>query len=249
MFFYDQGCTGRIDFGPLPDAVRERLAGLPGDWLEYDVASGHVVLRHTQPSSAPPLPTIAGELVQLLAQVGPDNHAQIPGGDLFVHPEDESQLVRMRVEEGGTLHVQWAHPAYSGAERRPYAGGEATSVDPEVQRLDGLIHFEAQDGRAAADVLQITADDFQGLYPEGDFSAAVDGDGVTVSVRLREVNLDSALLANRLLELANPGTLEGAMEVSSLSGDQPEEHVRFLFDEGQVWIQRPLLWDEVQPGD
>jgi len=234
MFFYDQGCTGRIDFGELPEAVRERLAGLPGDWLEYDSASGHVVLRHTQPSASPPLPTIAGELVQLLAAVGPDHHSLIEGGSLFVHPEAEGQLVRMWVEKAGALHIGWAHPDYDGAERTAYGGGEATTIDPEVQRLDGLARFKAGDAEAAARMLQATAEEFEGLYPEGDFSATVEGDGVTVQVRLREVNL---------LELADHGSLDGGLEVSSLSGDQPEEHVRFLFEDGKAWVQRPILWE------
>jgi hypothetical protein len=243
MFFYDQGCTGRIALGPLPADVETRLARLPGDWLEFDSASHAIVLRHTQPSTTPPLPTIAGELVRILAEVGPEHHAGIPGGDLFVHPEGGGQLVRMRVEPGATLHIQWAHPDFEGATRRAYAGGQATSIDPEVQRLDGMVRFAAPDGAAAARALRGVAADFEGLYPEGDFKVTAGEDGKSVEVRLREVNLDSALFAASLMELASTGTLEGAVEVTSLSGDQPEEHVRFLFETGKAWVQRPILWE------
>jgi hypothetical protein len=243
MFFYDQGCTGRIQLGELPGAVRSRLGDVPGEWLEYDAPTSAIVLRHTQPSSSPPLPTIAGELVRVLAAIGPELQNGIPGGDLFIHPEEAGQLVRMRVEAGGTLHIQWAHPDFSLATRRPYAGGEVTSIDPEVQRLDGLVSFSAPDSGAAARILQAAAESFEGLYPEGDFSASVAEDD-RVMVRLREVNLDSALLAARLAELAHPGTLNGAFEVTSLSGTQPEEHVRFLFEDGHAWVQRPILWDD-----
>lgn len=243
MFFYDQGCSGRIRLGDLPEAVTHRLAGVPGEWLEYDDATRALVLRHTQPSASAPLPTIAAELVRFLSIVGPDLQSGIPGGDIFVHPEEPGQLVRMRVEGGGTLRIQWARPGFDSASRRPWAGGEATSIDPEVQRLDGAVKFEAPDPAAAARALQEAADEFEGLYPEGDFSATVAEDG-RVRVRLREVNLDSALLAARLMELAYPGTLTGAYEVSSLSGDQPEEHVRFMFEDGQAWVQRPILWDD-----
>ena len=105
MFFYDQGCTGRIRLGDLPREIRSSLGEIPGEWLEYDAPTSAIVLRHTQPSSSPPLPTIAGELVRLLATVGPELQNGIPGGDIFIHPEEPGQLVRMRVDPGESLSL------------------------------------------------------------------------------------------------------------------------------------------------
>ena len=240
--FYDQGCVGRIELGTIPDEVAERLAAIPGEWLEFDPPSGSVVVRHVEPTSTQHLPAIACELVRIFSEVPAEFHGEVPGGDLFVHIEAEhGQLVRIRVEAGGTIHIQWAHPDFRRALRRPYMGGAELTIDPEVQRLDGTVTFRSQTPESSAIALQDFADTFEGLYPEGDCVAKATG-GSEVELRMGEVNLDAALLVALLQKLAEPRSLSGGFEVSSFGTVLPERQLRFLFEDGKLWVQHPLLW-------
>jgi len=238
--FYDPGCFGRVRLGPLPVEVQRRLLALPGEWLEFDPGTLAIVVRHAQPSTGPSLPTVAGELVRMVAEIPPSLHGGLPGGDLFLHTEGSRQLVRLRVEQGGALHIRWARPEYSGAPRRPWQPGMHDLVEAKVQRLNGTVSLRAADGTAAAQALERVADTFEGLYPEGDCHAtATDG---TVTVTLQDVNLDAELLARRLQEVAQPRTLTGRIDVTSFAAPVPEHDARFVFEDGGIWIQRPVLW-------
>lgn len=238
---YQSGCHGRVKIGKLPADVQRRLTVLPGEWLEYDPQSGAVVIGHVQPSTAPILPTVTVELVRILSEIPYELQSGIEGGDFFVHTEEPAtQLVRIRVEAGGSMHIQWAHPDYAGAAREPWSAGVRIATPEWEQRLNGKVTFTADDAAAAARALQNLADTYEGLYPEGDFRASADGD--TVSVTMTEVNLDGGLLATRLLELARPGSLDGRFEVGSFADFVPENLVRFLFEAGTASVQHPLLW-------
>jgi hypothetical protein len=242
--FYDQGCVGRVELGALPEEVAKRLAAIQGEWLEFDPPSGAIVVRHVEPTSTHHLPAIACELVRIFSEFPAELHGEIPGGDLFVHTEKENgQLVRLRVEPGGTIHIQWAHPDFRRALRRPYMGGAELTFDPEVQRLDGAVAFRSPTPENAAVTLQDFADTFEGLYPEGDCVARATG-GSEVELRMVEVNLDAALLVSLLQELADPQSLSGGFEVSSFGTVLPEKQLRFLFEDGKLWVQHPLLWTE-----
>ena len=240
--FYDTGCYGRIDVGELPADVQRRLAALPGEWLEFDPDADAIVVRHIQPTSAPSLPTIAGELVSIIAGIPGAHHAAIRGGDLFVHTEQTTQLVRLRVDRGGAVHVRWAHPDYAAAQKRPYAKGGEALVDPRVQRLNGQVRLTAADPVAAARELEAVADTYEGLYPEGECRVASDAAGV-VRLDLADVNLDVELLVRQLERVARPGSLAGRLEISSFAGEAPERYARFVFESGRTFIQRPVLWD------
>jgi hypothetical protein len=240
--FYDTGCYGRVLVGGMPVEVAGGLAALPGDWLEFDPDEGAIVVRHIQPSAGPSLPTIAGELVRILAEIPPALHSRIQGGDLFVHTEHALQLVRLRVEPGGALHIRWAHPEYARARRQPYVRGAEPLADPRIQRLNGRVHFTAADAAAAVKELEAAADSYEGLYPEGECRLTAEtGNGVQAD--LADVNLDVDLLIATLLRLAVPGTLTGQIEVSSFAGEAPERYARFVFEGGQTFIQRPVLWN------
>lgn len=242
--FYDQGCVGRVELGSIPRDVAEHLAAVPGEWLEFDPPSGAVVVRHVEPTSAQHLPAIACELVRIFSEIPPELHGGIPGGDLFVHTEDEQgQLVRIRVEKGGTIHIQWAHPDFRRALRRPYMGGAELSIDPEVQRLDGKVSFRSATPESAAVQLQDFADTFEGLYPEGDCVARAAG-ASQVELTMAEVNLDAARLIRLLQSLSDPRSLSGGFEVSSFGTVPPEKRLRFVFEDGNLWVQHPLLWAE-----
>ena len=244
--FYDQGCFGRVDLGTLPGEVADRLSRVPGEWLEYDPPSGAIVVRHVEPTSAHHLPAIACELVRLFAEIPAELHGEIPGGALFVHTREEhGQLIRLRVEPGGAIHVRWAHPSFKQATRLPYEGGKELVIDPEIQRLNGAVSFEAEDAARAADEIQELGDTFEGLYPEGDCVAEA-MDGGRVELTMEDVNLDAALLIDLLGRLAKPGTLSGRFQVSSFGTVIPEHQRRILFEDGEVLVQHPLLWPEAK---
>lgn len=240
--FYDPGCFGRVQLGALSTDVQRRLAALPGEWLEFEAASASLVVRHVQPTASPSLSTIAGELVRVLAEIPGAQHAAIQGGDLFVHTEGSRQLVRLRVERGGAIHIRWAHPDYAKAQKRPWQRGTHDLVETKVQRLNGAVTLKAADAVKTAAALQHVADTYEGLYPEGECSAAAAKDGA-VTVTLRDVNLDAELLVAALQQHAQPRSLAGRLDVSSFAAEAPERDARFTFEDGGVWIQRPVLWD------
>lgn len=241
--FYDQGCFGRVELGSLPAVLSDRLVRIPGEWLEFDPPSCAIVVRHIQPTSTPLLPAIASELVRILSEIPAEHHEEIPGGDFFVHTEDEhGQLVRIRVESGGGVHINWAHPNFRKSLRRPYMGGTEIVIDPEIQRLNGRVTLKAANPEEAAGALQELADTYEGLYPEGDCQAVASPEAGEVILTMGEVNLDAALLVDLLKKVALPRTLSGRFEVSSFGTVLPENQLRFLFEDGKIWVQHPLLW-------
>ncbi len=256
--FYDVGCYGQVALGHLGAETERRLSAVPGDWLEFDAPAGNIVVRHIQPTAGPCLPTIAGELVRMLSEVPEASQAAIPGGDLFVHTEVGARLVRLRVEAGGAVKIEWAHPDYARSRPRVYApGAPLEMVEPQVQRLNGKVALEAADPTGASRELQALADGYEGLYPEGDLLATATrggagggggGRGGQVAVEVRDLNLDARLLVERLQALAIPGTLTGQIEVSSFAAIVPEQQLRFVFDDGQTWVQRPVLWQDAGEG-
>jgi hypothetical protein len=244
--FYDQGCFGRVDLGELPRDVADRLSQVPGEWLEYDPPSGAIVVRHVEPTSAHHLPAIACELVRLFAEIPPELHGRIPGGAFFVHTQEEhGQLIRLRVERGGAIHVRWAHPSFRQATRLAYAGGTEFVIDPEVQRLNGSVSFRANDPEAAVRAIQELADTFEGLYPEGDFLISAAGPE-SVELSMTDVNLDASRLVDLLMNVARTGTLSGRFQVSAFGTINPEYQRRVLFEEGEVLVQHPLLWPDAR---
>jgi len=237
------GCHGRIQVGPLPDTVRARLAALPGEWLEYDATAGAIVVRHIQPSGSPTLPTIAHELVRMLAAIPVELHGDIPGGELLVHAEDSPHVVRLGVASGGSVRIDWAHPTFEQGRRRPYASGDQIPVDAVFCRLAGHVTFGAADAPRAAREVQRLADTFEGLYPEGYFRATADPAGKTVRLEMRDANLDARALVALATELATPGTLDGAMDVTSFDERYPDDRVRLVFRADGIWVEEPDLFD------
>jgi hypothetical protein len=246
--FYDTGCYGQVVLGDLPDHVRQRLAALPGDWLEYDAAIGAIVVRHIQPSAGPSLPTIAGELVRILSEIPEASREAIPGGDLFVHTERSAQLVRLRVGAGGAVGIEWAHPDYTAARPQPYTGAHLEMVEPRVQRLNGRVSFTTPEPEHAARKLETVADTYEGLYPEGELVVTADRARGSVAADIHDLNLDVLLLVETLQEVAAPGSLAGDIKVSSFAAVVPEQQLRFLFRDGMTWVQRPVLWREARDG-
>lgn len=246
--FYDAGCYGRVALGDLPQSVQQRLGALPGEWLEFDPVMGTIVVRHIQPSAGPCLPTIAGELVRMLSEIPGAAQGTIPGGDLFVHTETDAQLVRLRVEPGGAMRIEWAHPDYAKAKPQLWTGAKVEMVEPRVQRLNGAVRFECADPVRATRELEALADGYEGLYPEGDLVVKADRAAGRVTAEVRDLNVDVLLLVERLQQLATAGTLVGDIQVSSFASIVPEQQLRFVFDDGKTWVQRPVLWADPPGG-
>ena len=244
--FYETGCYGRVALGQLPEYIKQKLEALPGVWLEYDRASGDAVVRLCQPASAPCLPAIASELVRMLGELTEPLQAQVPGGALYLHTEDTGQLVRLRVEAGGEVHISWAHPDYSRASRRLYSEERGELVEPHVQCLTGCITFTAASAVASRE-LEALADNYEGLYPEGEFVITTDEARGQVLLTMNALNLDVRLLIDVLERLSAANSLNGRIDVTSFAAATPEQHARFLFDKGIIWVQRPVLWKEESP--
>lgn len=241
--FYETGCHGRIAVGSQSADVAARLARVPGEWLEYDPPSQAIVVRHIQPTSAPSLPTITAELVRMLSEIPVEAHAAIGGGELFIHTEDTPHLVRIRVASGGGVRLDWAHADFARGRKQAFTDDRQIPIDAVYCRLTGTVRFGATDAAKAARKLQQTADTFEGLYPEGDFRSQA-GAGGDVEVGMRDVNLDARLLIRRINALAQPGSAEGTVDVSSFDDRRPDDRIRVLFQEGRVWIQEPYFWPD-----
>jgi hypothetical protein len=198
------------------------------------------VVRHIQPTDDPILPAVTVELVRILSALPFESLAEIEGGDLFVHTEESGRLVRLRVTRGGALHIQWARPGYSGAQKRAWSDGRELLHEPWNHRLNGEVTFRSVDARGAAETLRELADTYEGLHPEGEFEAV--SEGPEVRLRLRDVNLDGKLFVEALHRLAGPRTLEGQVDVGSFGELVPEQLVRVLFEKGKTWVQHPMLW-------
>ena len=244
--FHEMGCHGRIAVGSLGPEVEARLAGMPGEWLEFDPPSGAIVVRHIQPTSAPSLPTITAELVRMLSAIPVEAHPGIGGGELFIQTEDSPHLVRIRVGSGGGMRLDWARPDFARGHKQPFADDRQIPIDAVYCRLNGTVTFEAADATRAARELQRTTDTYEGLYPEGDFRAQVGG-GAQVHVTMRDVNLDVRLLIHRVSELATAGSPHGTVDVSSFDDRHPDDRIRVLFDDGKVWVQEPYFWPDSAP--
>lgn len=237
--YFETGCYGRVALGKLPEPVMHKLEALPGEWLEYEPETGTIEVRLCQPSSKPCLPTITSELVRMLAEIPLQFQEAIPGGEFFLHTEQEGQLVRLRVEPGGMLRISWAHPDFTGKNKVAFTGRELL-VEPHVQRLNGCVTLTtAAPGRVARD-LEALADSYEGLYPEGEFIAVADDEKGQVRVELRDVNLDARLLVERMLSF---GQARGRIEVSSFAAAVPEQSARLLLEDDKVFIERPELWE------
>lgn len=238
--YSDQGCQGEIRLGPVSPDVARRLTEVPGVWLEYEPAQNRVVVRHAQPSSGPKLPQITGELVQLLSVIPASLHAGIEGGELFVHSFETQQFVRIHVERGGVLQIQWADPDFASGDRAEYRGRGETFIEPCVQKLNGWVEFVASDAKRAAAKVTELADTFEGLYPEGECKAETN-DG-RVRVTMQNLNLDSHALIETLGTVAEKKSLNGAFTVSSFGEATPDGELRISFENGIPYAQHPVLW-------
>ncbi|MDL5501875.1 MAG: hypothetical protein QSU88_01530, partial [Candidatus Methanoperedens sp.] len=150
----------------------------------------------------------------------------------------------LRVDAGGTVRLNWAHPCFASAARQPFTSAAPIAIEPVFCRLSGDVTLGAADPARAAGEIQRLADTFEGLYPEGDFQASADRTHGIVRVHMQDANVDIRLLVERLLRVAAPGTADGAIEVSSFDERYPDDRVRVVFEDGRAWLEEPALFGE-----
>ena len=148
-----------------------------------------------------------------------------------MHTHDTKQFVRLHVEEGGVLQLQWAHPDFANARKAPYAGRSDSKIDPHVHKLDGEVVFAAKDPRGAAELVQELADTYEGLYPEGLCEAKAEKD--QVRVRMEALNLDAHQLIATLGEVAE----EMGVELRSVQKQQDSQVIEW----GRLQLQNSTL--------
>ena len=134
-------CVGKVELGPLPEEVAERLAKHEGQWLEYSEKA--LLVRHAQPEGCIATMGVPCELVNLLSQIPLEQRNSMPGGILYLSDRD-GQVMRLSVKEG-EVRIQWPHPDFD----------QATSISPEEAfkkmngaeaKVDGWVRFPGGKG-------------------------------------------------------------------------------------------------------
>ncbi len=218
---YALECEGRIDLGPLPWEISERLAQLSGNWLAYAPEQNSVIVRRGGLPGCPAISGIPCELISIIDAIPLDNRDRIPGGTL--HITDENGRVLSVVVHRGELRIQWARPEPAKAS--------------ENGAIRGWARFAGSTHRAAE--LRAFAERFGGIYPEGDIPSECEQN--LVYVRFRDVVLRPEDLVAKLKELAEPAeSLQAELEV--VSGTRtPAQSFRITVRDGTV--------DPGQPAD
>jgi len=234
-------CIGQVELGELSQATQQRLEQAPASWLEYSPAPPSLVVRHVQPDNLPALREITGELLEFLSRIADRERSRMPGGALYFQDEQTGQYVRLKVWKGGFLTVAWAQPDYEHAQWERYQGQTVPVVFEPYQRLNGAVKFEGI-GTAAEEVTDVLEHSL-GLYSQGEYEINSWLGGVEVT--LRDVNADVLDLVKVLREVAEPGTLQGEIDVTSFRAGDLQDYVRFTFRAGEAWVVRPSLWTDV----
>lgn len=234
------GCTGAVELGALSRETQRRLEQLEASWLEYAPESQSLVVRHVQPDNAPVLREIAGELLEFLSVVGEAERGKIPGGAIYYQDEVGGQAVRLKVWAGGFLTVAWARPDYTQATLIAYHGEAVPVVFEPYQRLNGVVRF--LNSAVAAEAVRATLERSEGLYAQGEYTLHVGLQGVELA--LHDVNASVLPLLRTLREVAEPGTLQGEIDVTSFRAGDLEDYCRFVFRSGEAWLVRPSLWSD-----
>jgi len=237
------GCTGSVALGALSEETQQRLEAIEAIWLEFSPDPPSLVVSHVQPDVISAPREIAGELLDFLSHLSDAERRGVPGGALYYLDEQSGQYFRLRVWRGGNLTVSWAHPDYAEAKWILYEGQPAAVVFEPYQRLNGSVRFEVVAG--AAEEIRTALESPGGLCPQGEYEIQTVGDEVTLS--LRDVNADVLALLEALRKAAQPGSIQGQVEVSSFRAGDLDDYCRFVFKDRDVWLVRPSLWNDA-PG-
>lgn len=231
-------CSGEIDLGEVGAESRKRLSGFTGEWLEFDGASGRIVVRHVQPGGTPALSAVPAELIALLEALAPGERERVRGGAFVVR--DRAGVLLRLVVEPGAVRVEWPKEDWSHAYPVPLAEALAL-VEPVSARVSGTLRFGAAPG--ARTQLVDFIESFEGLYPDSDLR--LEREGATVRVELEGVCVGPQELLDKLHELADPpASLEGDLRVGSFASHAPDRDYRLQLRGGVARAERPALWRE-----
>ena len=229
-------CDGRIEIGPVPEAVLGGLMRFQGNWFEYVPEENATVVRHVQPSACPAISAVPCELIALMDCIPSAHRAAMPGGEFRVKDAD-GRTLRLVVERGD-IRVQWPNPDYSRAVAVP-AATLMEGLNPQAARVCGRARFRGAADSAAR--LQAFVDAFEGLYPEGNLQVCTGSGGTEVA--FQDVNVGPCELLARLQELADPPeSLEAELDVGSFGQSPLEAGFRILVCQGRAQALRPSLW-------
>lgn len=234
------GCTGSVELGAISKESQRKLEEVEATWLEFSPDPPSLVIRHVQPDAISALREIAGELLEFLSRLPDRERRQVPGGALYYLDEQTGQYLRLRVWRGGNLTLSWAHPDYAEVKRTPYEGQPAAVVFEPYQCLNGSVKFKAEPH--LAETLRAAIESPGGLYPQGDYE--IDSEGDAALLRLRDVNSSVVPLVAALRAIAEPGSIEGFIEVSSFRAGDLDDYCRFVFEAKKTWLARPSLWND-----
>lgn len=231
-------CAGKVRLGAVSSATEQALARLGGEWLEYSLDEGAVVVCHVQPDGPPALSTVPAELIAILDVLDPAERQAIPGGAMML--SDRNGILLRLVVEGGEIRIQWPREDWSKA--IPIDVDAAlSSADPFSARISGTARLSAPDG--AETRLATWVDGFEGLYPAGELE--VTRDGPVARVELRAVNVGPAQLLEWLHHLAQPAeSLEAELDIGSFVPHAGDRDFRLTVHGGVVRAVRPSLWPD-----
>jgi len=234
------GCTGRIDLGGLSQETQRKLEEVKATWLEFSPDPPSLVVRHVQPDAISAPREIAGALLEFLSLLTELERRAVGGGALYYLDEQTGQYLRLRVWRGGNLTVSWAHPNYAGGDRVLYDGQPTPVIFEPYQCLNGSVALKVRPG--AAEEIRAAIERPAGLAPQGEYKLHTIRD--VVGINLRDVNSSVLPLIETLRKVAEPGSLDGQIDVSSFRGGDLDDYCRFDFKAGEVWLVRPSLWSE-----
>jgi hypothetical protein len=240
------GCTGSVELGSVSEATVRRLEQVKAVWLDLAADPAALVVRYVRPDDQPQLREIAGELVDFLNAIPEAERKNVRGGALYCLNEETGEYVRLKVWPGGFLTVAWAAPDYERAKREPYRGQAVPLVFDFYQRLNGVVRLRTRP--KGEENIQAVVELSVGLYPLGDF--VIDSAAGQLELRLRDVNSSVVSLIQVLRVVAEPASsLEGEIDVSSFRPGDLEDYARFVFRNGEIWLLRPALWQELPATD
>jgi hypothetical protein len=240
------GCTGSVELGKVSEATARRLEQVQAVWLDFSADPPALVVRYVQPDNRPPLREIAGELLDFLNAIPQVERTTVRGGALYCLNEESGEYVRLKVWPGGFLTVAWAAPDYERAQREAYRGQAVPLVFDFFQRLNGVVRLRARP--KGAENIRAVLEGTVGLYPLGDF--AFSSAGEQIELRLCDVNSSVVSLLQVLRVVAEPpSSMEGEIDVSSFRPGDLEDYARFVFGNGEIWLLRPALWQEMPATD
>lgn len=239
------GCKGYVELGALSEETQRKLEQVSASWLEFTPNPPSLVVRHVQPDDVSAPREIAGELLEFLSQISDAERQAVAGGALYYLDEQSGQYLQLRVLRGGLLTISWAHPDYSRGRWERYEGGLVAVVFEPYQRLNGKVKLQALP--APTERIRTVIERPDGLYPQGEYEVRSSGDQVEVS--LHNVNSSVLPLIETLLAVAEPGSLEGCLDVSSFRTGDLDDYCCFTFKHGEAWVVRPSLWSDVSAGE